>query len=296
MRPVGAFLKWAGGKARLVSCIVKRVEHESLDIQRYHEPFVGGGAVFFALRQADLFESASLSDDNEELAETYRVVRDGVAKLSRHLRDHAREYDRREGIARAKYYYTVRDQKRPRSPAGRAARLIFLNKTCFNGLYRVNSRGKFNVPHGRHVSPRILDRDGLRDASTALNGTEISSRDFEDACAKAEPGDFVYLDPPYQPLSETSLFTSYTKHGFGPEEQRRLRDVFDDLTTRGVHALLSNSDHPDIRELYKGYHLREVPMGRSINSKATERSAISELLISNFGALDLLRRVATGAR
>ncbi len=189
MRPVGAFLKWAGGKARLASCIVKRVEHESLDIQRYHEPFVGGGAVYFALRQANLFESASLSDGNEELVEAYCVVRDETEKLMRHLRDHQRRYRSHKGGSPASYYYRVRDEQRPHSPAGRAARLIFLNKTCFNGLYRVNSRGEFNVPHGRHVNPRILDREGLRQASTALNGTEISTRDFENACARAEPGD-----------------------------------------------------------------------------------------------------------
>ena len=292
MRPVGAFLKWAGGKARLASQIVDRVDDESLTIERYHEPFVGGGAVFFALRDEGLLKAASLSDGNEALIEAYKVVRDDRAKLLRHLGEHQRKYRSSEGGSQAKYYYKGRDRTRPTSPAGRAARLIFLNKTCFNGLYRVNSQGRFNVPHGRHPNPRILDKEGLRDASEALQGTQIQSMDFEEACASAEPGDFVYLDPPYQPLSATSAFTKYTSGDFGTADQERLRDAFDDLTTRGVHALLSNSEHPDVRELYDGYSLEEVPMGRNINSKATERSAITELLISNFDALTLLKRLA----
>ena len=292
MRPVGAFLKWAGGKARLAPRIVKCVEHEPLEIKRYHEPFVGGGAVFFALREEGLFEAASLSDGSEALIEAYVVVRDDVENLARHLRHHAREYHSREGTSRAEYYYRVRDESHPTSPTGRAARLIFLNKTCFNGLYRVNSQNHFNVPHGRHLNARILDREGLRAASVALKGTELRARDFEEACANAEPGDFVYLDPPYQPLSATSAFTKYTSGDFGSADQERLRDAFDDLTARGVHALLSNSDHPDIWELYQGYSFKEVPMGRNINSNAARRTAISELLIGNFDALGLLKRLA----
>ena len=295
MRPVGAFLKWAGGKGRLAHHIIRRIEHESLEIKRYHEPFVGGGAVFFALREENLFEAAFLSDCSEALVEAYCIVRDDLEKLIKHLRDHQRKYRAAEGGSPSEYYYTVRDKQRPTSPAGRAARLIFLNKTCFNGLYRVNSRGEFNVPHGRHANPRILDRSGLRESSLALAGTTIRSVDFEEACADAVPGDFVYLDPPYQPLSATSHFTKYTSDDFGITDQERLRDAFDDLTARGVHALLSNSEHPDIRALYEGYSFEEVSMGRSINSKATERSAITELLISNFDALALLERLAKRA-
>ncbi len=295
MPPVGAFLKWAGGKARLADHIVNRVKRESLNVKRYHEPFVGGGAVFFAFEQAGAFDAASLSDGNQTLVEAYSVVRDDVDKLIRYLRDHERAYRSHQGRSPASYYYEVRDRKRPTSPAGRAARLVFLNKTCFNGLYRVNSRGEFNVPHGRHVNPRILDKEGLRESSLALAGTTIRSVDFEEACADAVPGDFVYLDPPYQPLSATSQFTKYTSDDFGITDQERLRDAFDDLTARGVHALLSNSEHPDIRALYEGYSFEEVSMGRSINSKATERSAITELLISNFDALALLERLAKRA-
>ena len=282
MRPVGTFLKWAGGKARLAPLIADRAPAE---FKHYHEPFLGGGAVFFALHEAGKISVARLADGNEELVDAYLAVRDEVEKLIRHLRDHEGEYSSRTGVSRSDYYYKVRDNFHPTSRAGKAARLIFLNKTCYNGLYRVNSKGQFNVPHGRHDNPRILDRPGLREASKALTCAEIEAIDFAKACARAEPGDFVYLDPPYQPLSATSLFTSYTKDGFGVEQQHRLRDVFDDLTARGVPALLSNSDHPDIHALYEGYKIEDVPMGRNINSKVTERAPINELLISNLDTI-----------
>ena len=279
MRAVGPFLKWAGGKARLAPQVAERAPPR---IQRYHEPFLGGGAVFFALLAEGRIDGATLADGNADLIETWQTVRDDVEKLIRHLRDHARQYERREWSRRGQYYYEVRDRLRPRSSAGRAARLIFLNKTCFNGLYRVNRDGRFNVPHGRHHNPRILDREGLRDAAAALACASIEAIDFADACARAEPGDFVYLDPPYQPLSDTSVFTEYTKGGFGIDEQRRLRDAFDDLTKRGVPALLSNSEHPVIRELYSRYdNITPVPMGRNINANVAGRAPITELLISN---------------
>ena len=278
MRPVGAFLKWAGGKARLAPLIAERAPAE---FKHYHEPFLGGGAVFFALHEAGKISVARLADGNGELVDAYLVVRDEVEKLIRHLRDHEREYNSRTGVSRSSYYYKVRDDFYPTSRAGKAARLIFLNKTCYNGLYRVNSKGQFNVPHGSYDNPRILDRPGLREASKALACAEIETNDFEEACEKARPGDFVYLDPPYQPLSATSAFTQYTSADFGFADQERLRNVFDDLTARGVPALLSNSDHPDIRALYEGYKIEDVPMGRNINSKADGRGAINELLISN---------------
>ena len=273
------FLKWAGGKARLAPLIAERAPER---ITRYHEPFLGGGAVFFALHAAGLVRDASLADSNDDLIGAYQAVRDDVEGVIEALGELSREYLALESSQRGLYYYKVRNQRRLRRPDRKAARLLFLNKTCYNGLYRVNSKGHFNVPHGRHKSLRILSREGLRDASGALACAEVGALDFEDACAKAQPGDFVYLDPPYQPLNETSHFTSYTKDGFGIREQRRLRDVFDDLTARGVPALLSNSDHAGIRDLYDGYLTQEVSMGRNINSKAAARSAISELLISNF--------------
>ena len=272
------FLKWAGGKGKLAPLIIERAPKR---IARYHEPFLGGGAVFFALQEAGLVGEASLADSNADLMATYTAVRDDVDGVIKELGELSQQYLSREPSQRGLYYYEVRNQRRLRRPDRKAARLLFLNKTCYNGLYRVNSKGHFNVPHGRYVRPTILDGERLREASASLAGAELRAEDFVDACARAQPGDFVYLDPPYQPLSATSAFTSYTRDGFGMNEQNRLRKVFESLTDRGVPTLLSNSDHPYIRDLYEGYSVEEVPMGRSINSKATGRSAISELLVRN---------------
>ena len=272
------FLKWAGGKGKLAPLIAERAPER---IARYHEPFLGGGAVFFALQERRLVREASLADRNADLMATYEAVRDDVEGVIAALGALSDEYLSLGHKERGLNYNTVRNQHRLRRPDRRAARLVFLNKTCYNGLYRVNSKGRFNVPHGRYVRPTILNEERLREASASLAKAELRAEDFAEACGRARPGDFVYLDPPYQPLSETSHFTSYTQDGFGVVEQERLRAVFDDLTARGVPALLSNSDHPFIRDLYEGYTLDRVPMGRNINSKTTERSAISELLISN---------------
>ena len=271
------FLKWAGGKAKLAPLVAERAPER---IGRYHEPFLGGGAVFFALREAGRIARAALADGNADLIGAWRAVRDDVEGVIAALEPLAARYLETEPLKRAFVYSAVRDQ-RPRLPARKAARLLFLNKTCFNGLYRVNRKGRFNVPHGRYGQPAILDAERLRDASHALAGAELRAEDFEAACARAEPGDFVYLDPPYQPLSATSAFTQYTSADFGFADQQRLRDAFDGLTERGVPALLSNSAHPDIEALYRGYAIERVPMGRSINSNGAGRKPIDELLIGN---------------
>ncbi len=272
------FLKWAGGKAKLAPLVAERAPER---IGRYHEPFLGGGAVFFALREAGRIADAALADGNADLIGTWRAVRDDVEGVIAALEPLAARYLNTEQLQQAFAYYKVRDDLRPRLPVAWAARLLFLNKTCFNGLYRVNRRGRFNVPHGRYEQPAILDAERLRDASRALAGVELCAEDFERACARAEPGDFVYLDPPYQPLSATSAFTQYTGADFGFADQQRLRDAFDALTERGVPALLSNSAHPDIENLYRGYAIERVPMGRSINSNGAGRKPIDELLVSN---------------
>jgi DNA adenine methylase len=274
------FLKWAGGKRQLAPEIVRRAPAR---FGRYHEPFLGGGAVFFALRSAQRAECAVLTDANADLCECFKVVRDSVEALIEvlaHLADGYLGMERRE---RSDFYYEQRAAE-PATAVERAARLIFLNRTCYNGLYRVNRSGKFNGPHGRYANPGILDEERLRAASTVLKGARIQQGDFGEACRAAEAGDFVYLDPPYQPLSETSKFTSYTAGQFGLPEQQRLRDEFEALTRGGVAALLSNSDHTAIVDLYKGrgLTLERVPMSRAINSVAARRSPIDELLISNF--------------
>jgi len=261
------FVKWAGGKSQilghLLGCVPPR-------FGRYYEPFVGGGALFFAL----LPEDAVISDSNEELINAYLVIRDHVEELIESLKKHRNEED---------YYYAVREQDPDKlSPVERASRFIYLNKTCYNGLWRVNSRGKFNVPFGRYKNPRICDEENLRAVSRALQGVSILCCDFEEAVANAGPGDFVYFDPPYYPLSETARFTQYTREDFGPEEHARLARVFKELDKRGCFVLLSNSDTEFVRSLYAGYNIRPVQANRCINCKGDRRKGVTELLISNY--------------
>jgi DNA adenine methylase len=276
------FLKWAGGKAKLVPALLELLPREGP--LAYHEPFVGAGAVFFGLEAERRLRSAALNDMNEELIGTYEAVRDRVDEVIAELASVSAEYlGRADQHSRAEHYYDVRAQ-RPTNPAARAARMVFLNRTCFNGLYRVNRKGEFNVPHGDYARPRILDADGLRACSAALAGAALSTLDFEEACLSAGAGELVYLDPPYQPLTPTANFTSYTSADFGEGEQRRLADVFRDLTRRGVRAILSNSAHPAVEALYRGYPMRRIPMARAINSDGSKRGPVEELVVTNFEA------------
>lgn len=272
------FLKWAGGKKRLASRIVSAIPPGTVT---YHEPFLGGGAVFFAAQA--MATRARLCDSNTELVECFGMVRDRTEDLIARLEPMAREYLAEDAEGR-KRLYLERRAAIPRDPVGRSARLIFLNRTCYNGLYRVNARGLFNVPHGRYLNPRILDASGLRTAASALAATELVSEDFEAACAHAKAGDFVYLDPPYFPLTATARFTDYTVGAFGPAEHERLRDVFEDLACRGVAAMLSNSIAPYVENLYSGhgYGIARVTMSRAINSVGAGRAPVAELLIDNF--------------
>jgi DNA adenine methylase len=275
-------LKWAGGKGRIAPAIAALAPP---GFGRYHEPFAGAAAVFFAMDDlhGPLSGRAGLSDANAELIACFETVRDAPADLVAALTALADAYLPLAQAERRAFYYEQRAGQ-PCTPVGRAARLIFLNKTCYNGLYRVNASGGFNVPHGRYARPRIADQAALTAASRALQGVALHSHDFEKACAEAGPGDFVYLDPPYQPLSATSRFTGYTSGEFGPAQQLRLRDCFAALAAREVYAVLSNSDHEAVRALYPAdaYHITSVPMSRAINSRATQRAPIPELLIANF--------------
>lgn len=277
------FLKWAGGKGKLASRILADAPRS---FARYHEPFLGAGAVFFAFEAAHPAMPATLSDANVELIATFTAVRDRTDDVACRLAGLAERYRAADHETRAALYYAVRSES-PTDAVEAAVRFIFLNKTCYNGLYRVNSRGGFNVPHGRYVRPRIVEPEALHEAAKALAKADLRVRDFDGACATAMPGDFVYLDPPYQPLSRTANFTGYTSADFGPADQERLRDAFDRLTQRRVAAILSNSDHPTIRDLYegRGYSIEVVAMSRAINSRATARKPIAELLISNLPAL-----------
>ncbi|MEW6280305.1 MAG: DNA adenine methylase [Candidatus Eremiobacterota bacterium] len=262
-------LKWAGGKRALLSQYEAFFPAEFGD---YHEPFVGGAAVFFHLQPRLGQRRAFLGDVNGELINFYQVLRDHVESLIELLGRHKSRHS-------DAYYYKVR-QKAPRDPVQRAARLGYLNKTCFNGLYRVNSRGGFNVPVGRYRNPAILDEDRLRAASRALQGTDLQQEKFTAVLERARPRDLVYFDPPYHPLSLTSNFTSYTSDCFTEQDQRDLAEVFRQLHRKGVLVLLSNSDTPLIRELYRGFCLHPVQAPRCINSRADSRGAVQELLIS----------------
>ena len=271
------FLKWAGGKTSLLPELLKAAPEP---IETYYEPFVGGGALFFALQAEGRFRRAVLSDSNRELINAYVQVRDNVEGLIRALSVHQRKY--REAEDRAEYYYTIRAKKLTCSLGG-AANLIFLNKTCYNGLYRVNSKGGFNVPHGRYRNPTICDEANLRSASEALQGVELRVADFAEAPAGAGEGDFVYFDPPYVPLSETAYFTSYTAKEFGLDEQERLARTATTLAAQGSCVTLSNSGHPDVASMYSSqvFELGEVHARRAINSDARKRGPVREYLIQS---------------
>jgi DNA adenine methylase len=223
---------------------------------------------------------ANLSDCNAKLVETYEVVRDQVEALIRALQPHKNE---------KAYYYRVRAQDPATlTPVERAARLIYMNKTCYNGLYRENQQGRFNVPFGRYTRPNICDKDRLRAASRALQGVQLRGLDFADAVACAGQGDFVYFDPPYVPLNATSSFTSYSRFGFDADDHQRLAQAYHKLTVQGCRVMLSNSSAPLVYELYegRGYRLIEVEARRNINSKAHKRGPVKELLIINYNIND----------
>jgi DNA adenine methylase len=262
------FLKWAGGKGQLLSQLAPLLPAEP--VRRYFEPFVGGGAMFFAMEP----RVAILSDINPELIDVYTAVQRDVEGLIAALAPHRYE---------EAYYYEVRAWDPAELPLlDRAARTIYLNRAGFNGLYRLNSKGGFNVPFGRHTNPTLCDAPNLRACSRALADAHIEVRRFDAILDHAEPSDFVYLDPPYVPLSATSNFTSYSATSFDEPEQRELAEVFRELTRRGVKAMLSNSNAPLVHELYEGFDIQLVSARRNINSKATSRHAIHEVLVRNY--------------
>ena len=310
----GPFLKWAGGKGQLLPELLRRVPQQ---LDGYYEPMVGGGALFFALAgdEENRPRPAVLNDANADLVSAYTVVRDRVEALIGCLEEYGSTYLAADAEERARLYYEVRAAE-PDGDVERAARLLFLNRTCFNGLYRVNRAGRFNVPHGRYARPRILAAEALRAASRALADVELRTGDVVDACAGAGRGDLVYLDPPFFPLSATSSFTDYTAGSFGPADQARLRWLVDDLTERGACVMLSNSPHPWVLGAYESaryrlvegrgggataagepsaatyshHRIEEVPARRMINSRGDRRSAIIELIVTNPPLVEAIER------
>ena len=261
-------VKWAGGKGQLISQFGPLYHKQTFSLNI--EPYVGGGAVFFHLLPSE----AVIIDNNPELINFYIVVRDELQALLADLEKHQNNEE---------YYYSIRALDPDKmDPVCRASRFLYLNKTGYNGLWRVNKKGKHNVPFGRYKNPRIVDKENLQLVSRVLQHTEIILGDFSKALDFALPGAFVYLDPPYHPLSETANFTSYTSDSFGVDDQRRLAEAFKEFDERGCKVMLSNSDTPFIRELYKGYDIRVVYARRAINCCAEKRGPISELVIRNY--------------
>jgi DNA adenine methylase len=276
--PPKPFIKWAGGKGQLIN---KLKPFYPMNFGAYFEPFLGGAALFFDLVVVhDRFE-ATLSDTNEELVTTYKVIKQDPEGLIHTLKEHKKKYEENP----KKYFYEIRSSE-PTLNVEKAARLIFLNKTCFNGLYRVNSKGKFNVPFGRYKNPKICDSKKLLTVSNALHWskTRLLQTDYQDATKNAKSGDFIYFDPPYHPISKTANFTSYTKHRFSIEQQQELAILFKELHKRGCYVLLSNSNTREILSLYreKNIHVKVVPALRTINCNGNLRKGYTELIISNY--------------
>ncbi len=274
------FLKWAGGKGQLLPELTRRLP---VSFHRYHEPFVGGGALFFHLaNNGRLKAGAVLSDSNEELIHCYLVVRDDVEALIDALYVHAPHFHDPE------YFREIRSWDRhpdfaQRDPVEKAARTIFLNRTCYNGLYRVNKKGQFNAPFGYYKNPLICDPVNLRAVSAALHQTEIYHGDFAGVLNRARAGDLVYFDPPYDPVSVTASFTHYTGQDFDVDEQRRLVAVFDQLVEQGCYVMLSNSHTSLTRTLYQHVLVKDIVYAsRKINCDGKKRGYVEELIVCSY--------------
>lgn len=271
------FLKWVGGKGQLLS------QFESLFPEKfnsYFEPFIGGGAVFFSINP----KKAYINDINKTLTQTYIHIKDNVDMLIKSLKKLEDDFLKKDEVARKEFYYDLREKYNSLSHEDfeKSLYFLFFNKTAFNGVYRENSKGGFNVPMGNYKNPKIVDENNLTEVSKILSNTKITSGSFVDAVKNAKAGDFVYFDPPYHPLSETSSFTSYSKDSFSKDDQIKLRDLFIELDKKGVYVMLSNSSSPFIQEIYSGYRQIPVYASRMINSKADKRGKISEVVIVNY--------------
>jgi DNA adenine methylase len=267
------FLKWAGGKRQLLSEIRKLIPNQ---FNQYYEPFLGGGAVLFDLQP----KNAVANDYNKQLINVYKCIKNHVNELLEELKKHPNEKH---------HYYKIREFDRHYNfitlpNISKAARIIYLNKTCYNGLFRVNSHGQFNVPFGRYKNPKIANEPVLKAVHEYLNTNNIKllSQDFAESVKNAQAGDFVYFDPPYHPVSQTASFTGYTLDGFDENEQKRLKKVCDELNTKNVYFLLSNSATKFILDLYSNYKIETIGVRRNINSAADKRGKIQEVLVRNY--------------
>jgi|SRR3989304_755530 len=267
------FIKWAGGKRQLTSQLLR---YSPINFDDYYEPFLGGGALFFKLSILGKIKHAHLNDSIKILIDAYKTVKEKPKDLIEELK--SGKYKNEKDI-----FYAMRKEQ-PLDLVKATARFIYLNKTAFNGLYRVNSKGEFNVPYGKYKNPKILDEQNILAVSKALQKDELTNVDFEQAVVSAKAGDFVYFDPPYQPLSKTSSFTSYTKEDFTKKDQERLAKTFTKLHNKGCFVMLSNSHTPLILDLYKDFlpNIQPVLATRMINCKAEGRGKIKEVIITNY--------------
>jgi DNA adenine methylase len=272
-----SFLKWAGGKKRLASILFKLSPN---NMENYYEPFLGSGAFFFYLSQIKKKFQAVLSDSNSELINVYKQLRDNTNELIEILSEFQANYYKN----REKYYYFIRDEYVTKNSIELAARFIFLNKSCYNGLYRVNRLGNFNVPHGRYINPTICNKEKLIDCSELLRISDatILCDTYKNIISKCENNDFIYLDPPYFPISKTSNFTDYTKECFEILEHNELAKEFERLTSIGAKAVLSNSNSEYIKSLYKKYNIIKIKSLRNINCNPNKRKDHYDLIILNY--------------
>ncbi|QLH11512.1 DNA adenine methylase [Nitrosarchaeum sp. AC2] len=272
------FVKWAGGKRQLIPIL-----HQNLPeaFGTYYEPFLGGGALLFHILTDKNGQKCSISDLNSDLVLAYTTIRDRIDALISSLKNHEKNYQKDS----KSYYYSVRESN-PRNEVEKTSRLIFLNRTCFNGLYRVNSKGKFNVPLGKYTNPNIVNEENIRAVSSILqtNRISIKCRDFESVLRDAKKGDLVYFDPPYQPVSSTANFTSYTTKDFTYDDLTRLAELCLKLDSKECHVLLSNSDSKEVSDIFakKPWKITRIEANRSINSNSKKRTGHFELLIKNY--------------
>lgn len=272
------FVKWAGGKRQLISILNENLPKT---MGTYFEPFLGGGALLFHILSERHNQKCGISDLNSDLVLTYTTIRDKPEELISSLKNHAKNYQKDS----KSYYYSIREST-PRTAIEKTSRLLFLNRTCFNGLYRVNSKGKFNVPLGKYTNPNIVNEENLRSVSQILQSHKISiyCRDFESVLNDAKKGDFVYFDPPYQPVSDTSNFTSYTNKSFTFKDLKRLAELCFQLSSKGCKVMLSNSNSSEVENMFdqKEWKIKKIEANRAINSNSKKRKGHYELLIKNY--------------
>ena len=272
------FVKWAGGKRQLIPILNQNLPES---FGTYYEPFLGGGALLFHILTDKNGQKCSISDLNSDLVLAYTTIRDRIDALITSLKNHEKNYQKDS----ESYYYSIRESN-PRSEIEKTSRLIFLNRTCFNGLYRVNSKGKFNVPLGKYSNPNIVNEENIRAVSHILQSsrTAIKCRDFEAVLRDAKKGDLIYFDPPYQPVSATSNFTSYTTKDFTYDDLTRLAELCLKLDSRGCNVLLSNSDSQEVADIFakNPWKINRISANRSINSNSKKRTGHFELLIKNY--------------